>query len=151
MIALHLEFNEDGATPHEIDFATRRLREELLRLNVDYVQRVASSDQHKGAKGTAISIGQLTLGIAQSASLTALATGVCQVLRAWVNRGSGRRVVIKDGKHTLELTGGSKQQHQQLIDFFISELSKKVDGEIVATEKPHKSKGRATSKIIEGK
>lgn len=106
----------------EIDRMTGQLRRELLELDVADVRRETAGNPGLGAKGDAASVGTLVVSLADSVVLTALVTGVCQVLRAWVTRHRDRRVVLKDGDRSLELTGVSVEQHERAIEAFVKAL-----------------------------
>lgn len=110
----------------ELDAETRRLRKALLELDVEDVQlpEVVAPD---GAKGTGTDIGAMIVSLGGSAVLTALVTGVCQVLRTWVTRDKDRRVVIEVGDRKLELTGGNAEQQTRAIEAFSKTLELDAD------------------------
>ncbi|MEV0056486.1 hypothetical protein AB0H34_39120 [Saccharopolyspora shandongensis] len=106
----------------ELDRLTRRLREDLLQLDVDRVA-IPSEPSPEGSKGTGDLLGTLLVTVANSAVLVS----VCQLVRAWVMHNKNRRVVLKDGERTLELTATSAEQHEQIISAFLRGSS---DGEV---------------------
>ncbi|OLZ58497.1 hypothetical protein [Amycolatopsis keratiniphila] len=110
----------------ELDAETRRLRRALLELDVQDVRlpEVVAPD---GAKGAGTDIGAMVVSLGGSAVLTALVTGVCQVLRTWVTRDKDRRVVIEVGDHKLELTGGNAEQQARAIEAFTKTLELEAD------------------------
>jgi hypothetical protein len=112
-VSVHVHVDEN---PERLDRLTRLLREELLGLDIDDVTLARNGHAPPGARGDAISVGTLIVTLANSAGLV----GVCQLLRTWVTRDQGRRITIKDGKRTLEITGANTAQHQQIIDAFLS-------------------------------
>jgi len=120
MRTLRAHIGVDG-DPEEIDRLTVRLRREQLALDVVDV-RPATVRGVPGAKGDASSVGTLVLGLADSVVLTALVTGICQVLKAWVIRQRDRRVVLADGDRRLELTGVTVEQHDRAIEAFTRAL-----------------------------
>jgi hypothetical protein len=114
--------NDDAA---ELDLQTRQLREELLMLDLDSVTLGRDVSEPDGAKGDPIAIGTLLMTLGNSAVLAA----VCQVVRAWVARGKARHATIKYGKdRTLEITGATTKQQQQLIDAFLATLRHDIEG-----------------------
>ncbi|RSN32766.1 hypothetical protein DMC61_11280 [Amycolatopsis sp. WAC 04169] len=110
----------------ELDAETRKLRRALLELDVEDVRlrEVVAPD---GAKGAGTDIGAMVVSLGGSAVLTALVTGVCQVLRTWVTRDKDRRVVIEVGDHKLELTGGNAEQQARAIEAFTKTLELEAD------------------------
>jgi hypothetical protein len=118
-LLVHLDADDDQ---EGIDRLTGQLRQELLELDVADVRRETADSPVPGAKGDAVSVGTLVVSLADSVVLTALVTGVCQVLRAWVTRHRDRRVVLKDGDRSLELTGVSVEQHERAIEAFLKTL-----------------------------
>jgi len=86
-------------------------------LDVDDVALAREADAPPGARGDAITVGTLIVTLANSAGLVS----ICQLVRTWVTRDQGRRITIKYGKRTLEITGANAAQHQQIIDAFLSD------------------------------
>lgn len=114
------------AGDEELDAETRKLRKALLELDVEDVRlpEVVAPD---GAKGTGTDIGTMVVSLGGSAVLTALVTGVCQVLRTWVTRDKDRRVVIEVGDNKLELTGGDAEEQARAIEAFRKTLELDAD------------------------
>ncbi len=110
----------------ELDAETRRLRKALLELDVEDV-RLPTTVAPDGAKGTGTDIGAMVVSLGGSAVLTAVVTGVCQVLRTWVTRDKDRRVVIEIGGNKLELTGGNAEQQASAIEAFRKTLEPEAD------------------------
>jgi hypothetical protein len=107
----------------EVDRLSRELRRELLQLDVDDVALAPGGKAPADAKGDPVTVGMLIVSLANSAGLV----GICQVARGWVNRDQGRRITVKDGKRTLEITGASSEQQQQVIDAFLAKKPEKDD------------------------
>ncbi|WP_410581827.1 hypothetical protein [Amycolatopsis sp. lyj-108] len=109
-----------------LEAETRKLRRTLLELDVADVRlpEVVSPD---GAKGAGTDIGAMIVSLGGSAVLTALVTGVCQVLRTWVTRDKDRRVVIEVAGNKLELTGGNAEQQARAIEAFTKTLELEAD------------------------
>jgi hypothetical protein len=118
MPAVLIEFDQPDVDDAEHDLLVRLLRMELRALEVDDVRMPLATTVPIGAKGTAASTGQLVVSLANSAAFGAVLTSLVQVLRAWITRGQGRRVVLRDGDRSLELTGASTDQQQQAVDAF---------------------------------
>lgn len=116
-VYLHVQTSDGDAD--ETDRRTRQLRQELLALDVDDITLPSTHHAPAGAKGDPISIGTLVVSLANSAALVE----ICRVVRAWVTRDHGRRITLKDGDRTLEITGANTAQHQQIIDAFVNNTS----------------------------
>lgn len=123
MPAVLIEFDEADVDDQEHDLLARLLRMELQALEVDDVRLPVAATVPGGAKGTAATSGQLIVSLANSAAFGAVLTSLVQVLRAWITRGQGRRVILKDGDRSLELTGASTDQQQQAVDAFARSMT----------------------------
>ncbi|HEY4457553.1 MAG TPA: hypothetical protein VGN81_24785 [Pseudonocardiaceae bacterium] len=123
MTAVLIEFDEADVDDQGHDLLGRLLRAELQALEVDDVRLPVAATVPAGAKGTAAATGQLIVSLANSAAFGAVLTSLVQVLRAWIARGQGRRVILKDGDRSLELTGASTDQQQQAVDAFARSMT----------------------------
>src|SRR5262245_56698553 len=94
----------------EVDRLTRSLRTELLALDVDGVELVHGTAP-EGAKADAALITELVVALAGSPVLIQLG----RVLRDWVNRANGRKLVVRDGDRSIEITG---YDLKEVEDFF---------------------------------
>lgn len=113
-VSIHIGTSDDDNA--ELDRLFRQLRGELLELAVDDVTFETGGEAPAGAKGDPLTVGMLVVSLANSAGLA----GILQIARGWVNRDSGRRIVVREGKCTLEITGASPEQQQQIIDAFLA-------------------------------
>ncbi len=102
--------NDAGA----VDRLTRSLRTELLGLDVDEVELIHSGGVPEGAKADAATVTSLVVALAGSPVLVQLG----RVLRDWVNRANGRKLVVRDGKRSIEITG---YDLKDVEDFFRGE------------------------------
>jgi len=113
-----------GASEEQADELTRALREELVDLGAD-VDLVDADDAPDGGKGFGLlAVGSLIVKIASSDALG----NVVGALKAWVTRDAKRSVKLVLGDDSLELTGVTGAQQQQLIDEWLRKVSPKVDG-----------------------
>jgi hypothetical protein len=95
----------------ELARLSRRLRSELLDLDVAGVD-YAADDAPSGTKsGTTVSLGTMIVTLSDSAVLAA----VVGVLRSWVRGGSARKVTIQLGKDKLEIKGTLGDREAGLI------------------------------------
>jgi len=115
---LHLELRlPDGADAEELDTATARLRGDLLDLDVDRVERVASGEAPPGARAAEIAaLGELLLHLARNAEAI---TSVVASLQAWLSRDAGRSVKLEMDGESLEVTGISSREQERLISAWI--------------------------------
>ena len=88
------------------------LRDDLLELDLDAVDRAAYGPPPKGARGLADgSVSTLIVTLSNSAVFVALAG----VLRSWVSRGKGRKVTLRLGKDMIEVSAASADDQAKLI------------------------------------
>lgn len=122
MMTISVQLSWNGGDDEEIDELARQFRTELLRLDTDTVTFDRQDAAVRvGAKGDLVTTGTLIATLANSAVLAS----VCQLARSWVTRDRGRHIIVKDRHKSLELYGGSPEQHQQLIDAFLSSKDNK--------------------------
>jgi hypothetical protein len=77
-----------------------RLRTELLRLDVDDVERIPAGPVPAGAKGPAAdSVGSLLITLSDSATVAALVG----LLQSWITRDKGRSITIQHGKDKIKV------------------------------------------------
>lgn len=104
--------------PGEADRLSRDLRTELLALDVDRADLELDSDVPPGAKADAGTI--VTIIVALSGSPVLVQLG--KLLRDWVNRANGRKIVVRDGDRSLALTGTSAEDNREVIEAFFGTL-----------------------------
>jgi ATP-dependent Zn protease len=122
IIAVELQLANEHE--EELDLQARRLREDLLLLHLDSVTLGRDVSEPDGSKGDPVAIGTLVMTLGNSAVLVA----VCQVVRAWVTRGRARHATLKYGKNrTLDITGTTTEQQQQLIEAFIATIKRDIE------------------------
>jgi hypothetical protein len=101
-----------GGDPEVAAEAVLGLRDELAELDVAAVDQAAAGPAPAGAKGLGESVGALIVTLSDSAVLVALAG----VLRSWVGRDRGRKVTVRIGDDSLEVTRASEQEQARLIE-----------------------------------
>jgi hypothetical protein len=108
----------DGADAEELDAATARLRDELLDLDVERVERVRGGEAPPGARsGELAALGELLLVLARN---TETISSVLGSLRAWLGRDHGRSVRLVIDGDSLEVTGISSREQERLIETFVA-------------------------------
>jgi hypothetical protein len=100
--------------PAEVDRLARGLYGELGALDVDDL-RLVHAEEPPSAKGDPATVTALLVALATSPVLVQLGT----VLRAWVTRDAARRLLIRDGDRSIELTGATADENAEAIrEFF---------------------------------
>jgi hypothetical protein len=108
--------SDPDADAARLDELTRSLRRELFDLDVEAVERVEDTSTPPGAKvGEVLALGALVITVAKKAGSVAQ---VVKALQGWTARG-GRSVKLDVGGDTIEITGASRAQQDQLIAAWI--------------------------------
>jgi hypothetical protein len=114
-----LQLGEEGADAERLDALTGRLRQELLQLDVDDVQRTTAGPAPDGARAVDVAaIGALVVSIGSTAVGL---KDVVSVVRGWLSRGDGVRRTVKiqiDGD-ALELSEVSISEQDRLVNLFV--------------------------------
>jgi hypothetical protein len=118
MTSISVQVSISGGNDEQTDRLARSFRRELLEMDTDTVKFDQPDPAPHGAKGDLVTTGTLIATLANSAVLAS----ICQLARSWVTLARGRRIIIKNGDWSLELDGGNSEQHQKLIDAFLSSL-----------------------------
>ena len=117
--ALAIELSEAGSDPARLDELTTRLRDELLELDVEGVERVGAGPAPDGTRAIELAaIGALLVTTGQSVEIVAK---VVSAVRGWLRRDpdSARVVKVTLGDRTIELTGASSEQQDLLVAEFL--------------------------------
>jgi hypothetical protein len=102
--------------PGEVDRLSRQLRTELLDLDIDSADLVEDPDVPEGAKSNAGTVTTIVVSLAGSPVLVQLG----MALRSWVTRSQHRKIVVRDGDRSLELTGTTAEDNQKVIERFFN-------------------------------
>ena len=115
-IGLRLEVGlEPDADAAELAQATSQLREELLELDVDRVDR-PTEPAPPGTRGLEVAaLGTLLVGAGRGAIGPVMAA-----LQSWVARRSSRSVKITIEGDSLELTNASREDQRRLVESFLA-------------------------------
>lgn len=98
----------------ELAGLARRLRAELLDLDVETVEPLTTGNAPAGAKGLGSLVGVLSVRLGAAGLKLVLAK-----IRDWVSRNDRTVEIILDGD-TLKLTGATAQQQEQLINVWLA-------------------------------
>jgi hypothetical protein len=102
----------------ELARLTRRLRGELLDLDVDSVEFADRGDAPEGTKGIGLqSVGELVLRCTVHASVL---RSIVDATVAWLGRQRARSVKLTLDGDTLEVTGLSSDDQMRLIELWVA-------------------------------
>ena len=102
----------------ELADLTRRLRTELLDLDIDSVEHAAGGAAPVGAKGVELlSIGGLVVQFVRGADVL---RSVVSTTAAWLRRQEARSVKLTLDGDTLEVTGLSSEEQSGLIEVWVA-------------------------------
>jgi Effector Associated Constant Component 1 len=90
-----------------------QLRRDLLESEVGDVRRPERGEARSGAKGDLLAWAELVV------TLTGGLPTLVAVIRAWAQRGSGRRVTLELDGDKLEVSGASSEQQERLINSWL--------------------------------
>jgi hypothetical protein len=115
LVVLHADPEVDAERGEQL---VRRLRGELVELDVESVAPVAAGPAPEGAKGTdPVTLGALVVAFSASGGVFTTLIGT---LRDWLSRQSGRhRISVTIDGDTIELERASAAQQQQLLDAYV--------------------------------
>jgi hypothetical protein len=106
--------DEPDDDAEQIAELVRRLRRELLELDVDSVETVSDDVLPEGAKGVSALAGMLGVRLA-SVGLKALVSRI----REWAAR-SGRSVEVTIDGDTIKITGASGEQQERIMNVWLA-------------------------------
>jgi hypothetical protein len=105
------------ADAKELAGITRRLREELLELDVEAVEFAQGGETPEGAKiGRAVDWNTLLLTLAASGGVL---TTIIGMLQSWLTRHERRSVTLEIDGDKIEITGISSEEQKRLIDAWL--------------------------------
>jgi hypothetical protein len=107
-----------GYDAGELAELTRRLRDELLELDVEAVEPARGDAAPAGAKGVELlAIGGLVVRFMTKATIL---RSVVDATVGWLGRQQARSVKLTLDGDTLELTGVSTDEQRQLIELWVA-------------------------------
>ena len=102
----------------ELAELTRRLRGQLLELDVDKVEPATGGEAPAGSKGIELlAIGGLVIQFAMKSEVL---KSVVDATTAWLGRQQGRSVKLTLDGDTLEVTGVSSDEQRRLVDLWVA-------------------------------
>jgi hypothetical protein len=118
-----VELFEADADPEQLDDETRRLRRDLLELDVDSVVPASAGEAPPGTRAVDLAaIGALVVTMRGGVDLV---TKVVSVVQSWLHGGArpDRTLKMTVGDNTIELTDPTDEQQQLLIDKFVQQVA----------------------------
>ena len=104
---------EAGGDERERDELTAKLRRELLRLDVDAVERLSAGDAPPGARAVdLVALGTLIVTISKGAAAIA---PLIAAIRSWLTTRGGGTVKVQIGSDTIEVTGTDLSDEQKAL------------------------------------
>jgi hypothetical protein len=107
---------ESDADAAELDEATVQLRQDLLQLDVEDVERPPGEPPPPGARAVDATI----LGTLIVSAGPAVIGTVVQTLAGWLSRRPSRSLKIEIAGDSIELTDVSAEEQQRLIEAFVA-------------------------------
>jgi hypothetical protein len=102
----------------ELAELTRRLRGQLLELDVDAVEPATGGEAPAGSKGVELlAIGGLVIQFAMKSEVL---KSVVDATTAWLGRQQGRSVKLTLDGDTHEVTGVSSDEQRRLVDLWVA-------------------------------
>jgi hypothetical protein len=119
-LRLQLE-GDQRMTPEELDSATRQLRSELLDLQVESVDLIATQDVPAGAK----SAEAITLGTMAITVLPIFIPKIIEFLQSWVTRNDGKTIKVKSqaGDRSIELEFSQNAISQKQLKILLETIN----------------------------
>jgi hypothetical protein len=116
-LALEVEPRPE-ADDEELAELARRLRTELLDLDVEAVKPMTAGETPEGAKGVELlAIGGMVVKfVLRQEVLTTIVDGV----RGWLRRQSARSVKITLDGDSLEITGATSAEQDRLVELWVA-------------------------------
>ncbi len=110
---LRLQVDDEDADPEELAQLTARLRDELLEIDVEAVERPREGSPPPGTRAVElVAVGTLLASFAKPELLT----GIVAAIRSWLGRSGQRTVKLELDGDLLELTGVSSEEQRRLTD-----------------------------------
>ena len=113
--------NADG---EELDELARQLAGELAELDMVSAELGQTGDLPERAKVAPVTIGTILVKVAEAGGITGLITA----LGSWLSCDERRTVTVQIGENRLEVTGISKAEQTNLIQWFQTQTGLRLEG-----------------------
>jgi hypothetical protein len=115
---MRVDVADVDAAEEEVEELTRRLRDHLLELDVDSVERAAAGEPPEGAKSAgAVAVGSLIVSAVASPGVL---SSIVELIRGWLGIRGSRSVKLTLEGDSIELTGVSDETQQQLVQTWLA-------------------------------
>jgi hypothetical protein len=115
---LTIELGVEGADETELDSLTTRLRQELLQLDVDEVERPSAGPAPEGSRAIELAAaGALVVGLIRD---NAVIESLIGTLQGWLARDQSRTIKVTLDGDTIELSGASDEDRRRLIRHWVA-------------------------------
>ncbi len=107
----------------ELEQLTKKLRQELLELDIESAEFATTGEKIIGAKaGDPINWGTIIITLLAAGGV---ATKLIDLSQAWLTQNQQQSIVLEIDGDKLEIKGISSEEQQKLIDMWIERHSKK--------------------------
>ena len=120
-VKINVDIRQD---PELLDTYSRRLRKEMLELDVDSVDYVNQADAPKGSKGIGSAVGDMILTLAP---LDYALSGVMGAVQSFVERNDQCNITVEINGNLLQIDGTSPEHQQALVDAYIKSISEQSE------------------------
>jgi len=112
----------------ELEELTRKLRKELLELDIEAADFVSAGEAPAGARSAEpVTLGTLLLTLAASGGVL---TTVVNVLQDWLSRHDKHSVTLEIGGDKIQVTGISSEEQKRLINAWLT----RSQGSVIAND-----------------
>ncbi len=128
-IDFYISIGTDADTdPEELWELSQHLKQELFELDcVRSIKPIFSDKTIPGAKIAPVEEGNFLVTLAQAGAISALITVLGSLLGSWLARDKSRRLELTVGGNTLKLSGLSKDEQQELLEWFQIQAGLRLD------------------------
>jgi hypothetical protein len=121
IISCQLKVTQEGDPDvEELALLADQLRNDLALLDVD---RVDHAPRLSSQPGTKAAVGDLADTLIVTMANSAVLVALMGVVRSWVSRGKGRRVTVRIGEDSIEVSAVSNESQKRLIDAWIDNIT----------------------------
>lgn len=113
-LMLHIDAGSEADDEERAQLA-RRLRKDLLELDVESADLVRAGEAPAGAKGLPVDWATLAVSVTP-----AVLTALFSTLQSWLTRHDRASVTVESGTDKIVVTGTPSQKDQELIRAFIN-------------------------------
>jgi len=106
--------------PELLETYSRRLREELLELDIESVEYASQVEAPEGSKGVGSAVGDMIFSLGP---LDYALSSVVGAVQSFVSRGQQCSITLDIAGNSINITDTTPEQQQKLIDAWIKSVS----------------------------